>query len=164
MPNIKEEALYQDLLTYFATILVANEYAPGKNYETDIGNFVKDWNTYSIGDDETEVLIIEDAETNYLDQDENSADHKVIHTYFVKLFLAKTTTTLADLRKASRDIRRCLGKNMNELTTKYIELEIKPVTFVKGYEKKERTRGGLVFRFTAEWSQEKWLIGEPEYA
>ncbi len=164
MPNIKEEALYQDLLIYFATILIANEYASGKNYETNIGNFVKDWNTYSIGDDETEVLIIEDAETSYSNQDENSADHKVTHTYSVKLFLAKTTTTLSDLRKASRDIRRCLGKNMDALTTKYIGLAIKPVTFVKGYEKKERTRGGLGFRFTAEWSQEKWLIGEPEYA
>jgi len=164
MDDITEEALYQDLLTYFATILTTNEYASGKNYETDIGDFVKDWDTYSIGDDETEVLIIEDAETSYLDQDENSADHKVMHTYSVKIFLAKTTTTLADLRKASRDLRRCLGKNMDALTTKYIGLVIKPATFVKGYEKKERTRGGLVFRFTAEWSQWKWLIGEPEHA
>ena len=164
MANITEEALYQDLLTYFATILKANEYASGKNYETDIGNFVKDWNTYSIGDDETEVLIIEDAETSYKDQDENSADHKVMHTYSVKIFLTKTTTTLAELRKASRDLRRCLGKNMDAIKTKYNAIAIKPVTFVKGYEKKERTRGGLVFRFTAEWSQEKWLIGELEYA
>lgn len=160
---ITEEALYQDLLTYFASILIANEYAPGKNYETDIGNFVKDWNIYTIGDEETEVMIIEDVETNYEDQDENSPDHKVIHTYSVKLFLAKTNSTLAELRKASRDLRRCLGKNLDTLTTKYIGLVIKPVTLVKGYEKKERTRGGLVFRFTAEWSQEKWLIGEQEF-
>lgn len=160
---ITEEALYQDLLIYFATILTSNEYAAGKNYETNIGSFLKDWQTYSIGDDETEVMIIEDAETDYQDQDESSADHKVVHTYSIKLFLAKTTSTLSELRKASRDLRRCLGANSDALTTKFIAIVIKPVTLVKGFEKRERTRGGLVFRFTIEWSQEKWLIGESEY-
>lgn len=162
MPNIIEESLYQDLLINFKTILTTNTYAVGKNYETNIGNFVKDWNLFSIGEDETEVLIIEDAETAYVDQDEHADDHKVIHTYSVKLFLAKTDNTISDLRKASRDLRRCLGTNMDTLTAKFISLVMKPVIIVKGLEKKERTRGGLVFRFTSEWSQNKWLIDEPE--
>lgn len=163
MANIQEQQLYIDLLAMFATIKTTNEYAAGKNYESNIGNFVRDWSDVPISDEETEVLILEDPEINYAEQEEHSADHKVSHTFTVKLFLAKTATTLTDLRKAQRDLRRCLGANVPAFITKYHAIAFKPVTIVKGFEKGERTRGGLVFRFTVEWSQEKWLINEPEY-
>ena len=163
MAKIKEQALYDDILTMLATIKTTNLYAAGKYYESNIGNFVNDWADVPISDDETEKMIVEDAEINYDDQQENSGDHKVSHTYTVKLFLAKTTTTLADLRKAQRDLRRCIGANIVTLISKYHAIAFKPITLVKGFEKGERTRGGLVFRFSVEWSQEKWLIDEPEY-
>lgn len=163
MANIKEQQLYIDLLALFATIKTTNEYAAGKNYETNIGNFVRDWSDVPISDEETEVLILEDPEINYSEKQEHSADHEVSHTFVAKLFLAKTNTTLTDLRKAQRDLRRCLGSNIQTFITKYHAIAFKPVTLVKGFEKGERTRGGLVFRFTVEWSQEKWLINEPEY-
>ena len=163
MANIKEQQLYIDLLALFATIKTTNEYAAGKNYETNIGNFVRDWSDVPISDSETEVLILEDPEMNYAEQEEHSADHKVSHTFVLKLFLAKGEDTLDELRKAQRDLRRCLGANIAAFITKYHAIAFKPITIVKGFEKAERLRGGLVFRFTAEWSQEKWLIDEPEY-
>lgn len=160
---IKEQEIYSDLLAIFATILTSNEYQSGKNYETDIGNYVTDWKEVPISDDETEVLILEDPEIDYNEEQEYQADHKVTHTYVAKLFLAKTSTTLDELRKAQRDLRRCIGANLVTLISKYHAIAIRPLKIAKGFEKGERTRGGLVFRFTIEYSQEKWLIGEPEY-
>lgn len=161
--KIQEQQLYIDLLAAFSTIKTTNQYASGKNYETNVGKFVRDWTEIPISDDETEVLILEDPEMNYAEQEEHSADHKVSHTYVAKLFLAKADNTLDELRKAERDLRRCIGANLAMLINKYHTISIKPVTIVKGFEKGERTRGGLAFRFTVDWSQEKWLINEPEF-
>lgn len=163
MANIQEQELYIDLLAIFATIKTTNQYAAGKNYESNIGNFVRDWSDVPISDDETDVLVLEDPEMNYNEKQEYSADHEVSHTYVVKLFLAKEDDTLDELRKAQRDLRRCIGANLATLINKYHTIAIRPVTIVKGFEKGERARGGLVFRFTVDWSQEKWLINEPEY-
>lgn len=163
MSVIKEQAVYQDLLLMFAAIKTTNLYAPGEFYESNIGNFVKDWADVPISDEETDVLVIEDAEINYNEQEEMSADHKVIHTYSIKLFLAKGDDTIAEIRKAARDLRRCIGANVSAFLTKYHAIAIKPVTLVKGVKKEDRMIGGLIFRFTIEWSQEKWLIDEPEY-
>ena len=160
---IEETAIYNDLLAIFAEILPANEYQPGKNYETNIGSLVVDRRIFSIDPDEVEVFYLEDPEINYDEKQEFSADHQAVHTFTAKAFFAKTNDTLEYLRAVSRDLRRAIGKNYSMLQTKYPDIIIRPVTIVKGFEKREKTRGGIVFRFTVHLSQEPWLINEPEY-
>ena len=165
MANLLEKELYLDFIEIFKTIKTANQYAPGKNYETNFGDLLVDWSLFPVDDGESEYVTLEDPEINYAEQEEESADHKVSYTYVLKGFIAKGDNTVEQIRAFSRDVRRCIGANLATLKAKFNSppIVIKPVILVKGFQKGERTRGGLVFRFTAEWSQEKWLIDEPEY-
>ena len=159
----KLEAIYQDLITKLKTISTSAEYETGKNYETNLGVDVKDWDVQPKIDDDTPTVRIEDPLFEYEEMQEYSDHQPVDLNINIRIIVAPGVNAITELRKRGRDVFRCIGANKQFFLDKYFDTYFVPVSFEKMIIAKEKFYTGGLIIIKCKTNTEPWLIGETDY-
>ncbi len=106
-----EQQIYDAIYTAMLEIKTTNEYASGKNYETNIGNFLQLWLDKMNAETSSEVFEIHDANGEASDEQE-PIQHEILNLEFI-VSVKKGENTASYLRSAKADIYRVIGKYIN---------------------------------------------------
>jgi len=158
----KQEAITTDFINALKTILPANEYETGKNYETDIGNYIKDWNEQPLPAETVREVIVEDRKIEHEEQNEFAEAHYQTIIYTIKIY-EPGVNTIANLRKDEMDIMRCIGANEDAFLAKFGDTVFSIAEREKDVIKGNKTIGGSKMTVKCRFGTNRWLIGEPDY-
>ena len=158
----KQEAIRTDFINALKTIKTTNQYESGKNYETNIGNYIKDWNEQPLPTETVREVIVEDRKIEHENNPEFEEAHYQTIIFTIKIY-EPGKTTVASLRKDEIDIMRCIGANEDAFFTKYGDTVFSIVEREKDVVKKNITIGGSKIIVKIKFGTKRWLIGEPSY-
>jgi len=106
----KLDQIKTDLLAALGTIKTTNEWATGKNYLTNIGNFIETWEVHPVPQENNDEFILEDPVIEKIPEDEPMDHHKFAYIFSIKAFQAKGDSSIAEIRKIRMDLVHCIGK------------------------------------------------------
>jgi len=158
----KEEKIYSLIVAGAQEIKTTNEYATGKNYETNIGQYYQEWMGDVNPESAEEVLEVRDFSGDVSDEQE-PLQHEFLEIKFV-YGCKNGSSTAAQLRKAKADIYRMIGKNLDYWRAQ-VDGSLKPVR--GGWEKNvthgEKIFGEITVTVIFQYIQEPWLVDEKVY-
>lgn len=151
---IKEVEIIADLVEKLSDIRTTNEYAEGKNYATDIGAEVNDWNDKPVESGDTDEVIVSDEDIEELNDDGKRylQTHRFRMQISIRIFMAQGNETISMLRKAEADVYRCIGKYNRFFLDKYRDFAFKPGARRRQLQEGSRTFGGSYVLIYAEYS------------
>ncbi len=158
----KEQKIFSLIVAGVQGILTTNEYATGKNYETDIGNYYQDWYGLVNPESDTDVLEVRDVSAS-ADEEQYPFQRESLEVQIVYA-CKRGTDTANQLRKAKADIYRMIGANLDTWRAT-VGGDLHPVQM--GWEKEIKHEkeifGEITITIVFEYQTEFWLVEEPNY-
>lgn len=158
----KQQAILTDWINCLKNIKTTNAYAIGKNYSTNIGNYIKDFDPKIIEEGKN-ALIVEDKISQFEDQPEIAAAHywdlEIVH----KIIWPNADSSIPDIRNIEMDIIHCIGSNEESFLNKYRDTIFHGIEGEKNAYKGIKQVGELKLTLKIRFGTERFLIGEPDY-
>jgi len=152
-----EQQLYNLVYAGAEKIKTTNEYAPGKNYETDIGDYIQEWMDKVNSEIKKEVFEIRDPNGEASD-DQEPIQNEIISWDFV-VGVKKGNLTAQYLRSARADIYRMIGSNIDAWRAAVNgSLRFTRVGFTRDITHEKEIYGELLQTITIEYIQTEWLL------
>jgi|GEM_PF-3555161 len=157
-----ENRLYQLVYAAASQILKANEYEAGKNYETDLGNYLREWKGAVMPKEDNVVFEIRDN-SGAADDEQADYQHEILsYEFFVAA--KNSASTASFLRQARADIYRMIGANIDSWrATLNASLTAERGGFTREINYEEKVFGELTVTINFSYEQEYFLIGEQDY-
>jgi len=157
----KIDEIFSDVKTGLQNIRTANEWLTGKNYLTDIGEHLEDWETKPVPQEIDNEFILEDPVVEKKQEDEFTDHHTYFYLISVKAFQAKDENTIVELRKIRMDLFHCAGKLSTEFLEKYNDTIIEIPRCEIVVEETNRVVGGLIFNMRIQFTtDEPFMVDE----
>lgn len=156
----KLDEIFNDIATGLGNIKIANEWTPGKNYLTNIGNHLETWLIKPVPNEDDDEFILEDPVIEKKQEDEFTDHHTFYYLFSIKVYQAKGDSTIAELRKIRMDLFHCAGKLSSEFLAKYNDtvFEIPRCEIV--VEESNKTVGGLIFNLRIQFTDDPFMMIE----